>query len=326
MALSCASRVAHGAQRADTDFDHHAAALVLAGHLKLRRGAFVDGWRLHDEAERLANNIGHAFTIAFVLLHRLLSEAMTSNLVSLQRTVRTFAELSEKREIVQWHHVGDLFMLWGAMKAENRIVGVPDLMLIVDRHREGTWQLQTPFFWKLIAEMLIAAGEFILAKELLDEASHLADVSPQNWVKPEDFIGFTRLLQNTEPIQATSRRITGSNSRSCKRASMARNMPNSARRAILGSIMLVMASIRRRVRFSLRSPAALLEVLTNSSCGRSKPSSMSSAVQEAARSQPPLFSAISTARRGLTEVALRSASSRKLPVSGEDAKVWSRRD
>ena len=32
--------------------------------------------------------------------------------------------------------------------------------------------------------MLIEAGECILAKELLDEASHLADVSPQNWVKP----------------------------------------------------------------------------------------------------------------------------------------------
>jgi hypothetical protein len=106
IALSCASRIAHGAQRADTDFDHHAAALVLAGHLKLRRGAFVDGWRLHDEAERLANNIGHAFTTAFVLLHRLLSEAMTSNLASLQRTVRTFAELCEKREIMQWRHIG----------------------------------------------------------------------------------------------------------------------------------------------------------------------------------------------------------------------------
>ncbi|MBV8091022.1 MAG: hypothetical protein JO139_15910 [Alphaproteobacteria bacterium] len=86
---------------------------------------------------------------------------------------------------MQWRHVGELFMRWRAMKAENRMVGVPDLMAIVERHREGTWQLQTPFFWKLIAEMLIAAGEFVLAKELLDEASRLADISPQNWVKPE---------------------------------------------------------------------------------------------------------------------------------------------
>jgi class 3 adenylate cyclase/tetratricopeptide (TPR) repeat protein len=185
MALSFASRIAHGAQRADTDFDHHPAALVLMGHLKLRRAAFVDGWRLHDEAERFANDFGHAFTIAFVLLHRLLSEAMTSNLSSLQRTVRTFAELCEKREIVQWRHIGDLFMLWLAMKAENRIVGASELMTLVERHRNGTWQLQTPFFWKLIAEMLIATGEFLLAKEFLDEASHFADVAPQNWVKPE---------------------------------------------------------------------------------------------------------------------------------------------
>jgi hypothetical protein len=101
MARSFATRMAPGAQHADTDFNHHAAALVLMGHLKLRRGAFVAGWHLHDEAERLANDIGHAFTSAFVLVHRLLSEAMTSNLVSLQRTIRTFAELCEKREIVQ---------------------------------------------------------------------------------------------------------------------------------------------------------------------------------------------------------------------------------
>ena len=110
---------------------------------------------------------------------------MTSNLVSLQRTIRTFTELCEKREIVQWRHIGDLFMRWAAMKAESRIVAVRELTAIVERHREGTWQLQTPYFWKLITEMLIATGEFTLAKELLDEASHLADVAPQNWVKPE---------------------------------------------------------------------------------------------------------------------------------------------
>lgn len=185
LAVSFADRVAHSARRVDADFDHHAAALVLTGHLKLRLAAFADGWRLHDEAEQLANDAGHAFTIAFVLLHRLLSEAMTSNLAPLQRTVRTFAELCEKSEIVQWRHIGDLFMRWAAMKAESRMVAVPELTAIVERHREGTWQLQTPFFWKLIAEMLMAAGEFILAKELLDEAGRLADISPQNWVKPE---------------------------------------------------------------------------------------------------------------------------------------------
>jgi class 3 adenylate cyclase/tetratricopeptide (TPR) repeat protein len=185
MALSAAGRIARGEQRADADFDHHAAALVLTGHLKLRVGAFADGWRLHDEAERLANDMGHAFTIAFVLLHRLLSEAMTANLVSLQRTTRTLAELCERRDIVQWRHIGDLFARWGAMKTENCVVAVSELMAIVERHREGTWQLQTPFFWKLAAEMLIAADEFIFARELLDEASHIADVSPQNWVKPE---------------------------------------------------------------------------------------------------------------------------------------------
>jgi tetratricopeptide (TPR) repeat protein len=185
MALSAAGRMAHGAQRADIDFDHHAAALVLAGHLKLRRGAFTDGWGLHDKSERLANDMGHALTVAFVLLHRLLSEAMTSNLVPLQRTIQAFAELCEQREIVQWRHIGDLFLFWGATKAEDRSVAVPELMAIVERHRKGTWQLQTPFFWKLAAEILIAADEFTLGRELLDEASHIADAAGQNWVKPE---------------------------------------------------------------------------------------------------------------------------------------------
>ena len=91
LALSAAGRISPRGKPADPDFDRHAAGLILAGHLKLRRGAFTDGWRLHDEAERLANEVGHAFTIAFVLLHRLLSEAMTSNLVSLKRTIRAFA-------------------------------------------------------------------------------------------------------------------------------------------------------------------------------------------------------------------------------------------
>ena len=96
-------------------------------------------------------------------------------------------------------------------------------MLIVDRHREGTWQLQTPFFWELIAEMLIAAGEFILAKELLDEASHLADVSPQNWVKP----GLYRVYAALAEHRANSGDFTPDywlKQSPCKRASMARNM------------------------------------------------------------------------------------------------------
>jgi class 3 adenylate cyclase/tetratricopeptide (TPR) repeat protein len=185
MALSAADRIGHRKERGDTDFDHHAATLVLAGHLHLRRASFAEGWRLHDKAERLANDIGDAFTIAFVLLHRLLSEAMTSNLVSLRRTTQSFAELCERREIVQWRHIADLFTRWGAAKTESRSIAVPELMAIVDCHRQGTWQLQTPFFWKLAAEMLIAADEFNFARDLLDEASHLAEVSPQNWVKPE---------------------------------------------------------------------------------------------------------------------------------------------
>jgi hypothetical protein len=45
-----------------------------------RRSGPRKSWRLHDEAERMANEAGHAFTIAFVLLHRMLSEAMTANL------------------------------------------------------------------------------------------------------------------------------------------------------------------------------------------------------------------------------------------------------
>ena len=71
-ALSVASRAAHELH-AEADFDHHAATLVLYGHLKLRRGDFIAGWRLHDEAWHLADRTDRAFTFAFVLLHRLLS-------------------------------------------------------------------------------------------------------------------------------------------------------------------------------------------------------------------------------------------------------------
>ena len=185
-ALSIAGRAAYSEPDPEADFDHHAATL-LYGHLKLRRGDFLAGWRLHDEAWRLADRADHAFafTLAFVLLHRLLSEAMTTNLVSLQKTTRIFAEVCEQRDIVQWRHVGELFERWGAMKATDETVAVAELLEIVSRHREGTWQLQTPFFWKLAAEMLIATDEFTLAEELLSEARQLADATHQNWVKPE---------------------------------------------------------------------------------------------------------------------------------------------
>lgn len=196
MALSAASRITRSRHRIDTDFDHHAAALVLAGHLNLRRGSFAGGWRLHDEAERLANDIGHPFTIAFILLHRLLSEAMTSNLASLQRTSQTFATLCEQREIVQWRHIADLFTRWGAAKAASCTIAVSELMAIIETHRQGTWQLQTPFFWKLAAEILIAVDECILARELLDEASHLSEDAPQNWVKPELYRLYAVLAQH----------------------------------------------------------------------------------------------------------------------------------
>ena len=121
---------------------------------------------------------------------------MTSNLASLQRTTRIFSELCEQRDIVQWRHVGDLFTRWGAMKATNELVVVSEPLVIVARHREGTWQLQTPFFWKLAAEMLIAADEFTLAAELLGEASQLAEASHQNWVKPEFYRLYAMLAEH----------------------------------------------------------------------------------------------------------------------------------
>jgi hypothetical protein len=40
---------------------------------------------LHDKAQRLANDVGHPLAITFVLLHRLLSEAVTSNLAFIRQ-------------------------------------------------------------------------------------------------------------------------------------------------------------------------------------------------------------------------------------------------
>lgn len=197
-ALSIAGRFQRSEPDREANFDHRAATLVLYGHLKLRRGDFIAGWRLHDEAWHLADRTDRAFTFAFVLLHRVLSEAMTSNLVSLQRTTPIFAELCEQRDIVQWRHVGELFKSWGAMKAGGT-VAVAELLEIVARHRDGTWQLQTPFFWKLAAEMLIASGEFTLAEELLREAKQLADATQQNWVKPELYQLYAVLEHGADP-------------------------------------------------------------------------------------------------------------------------------
>jgi hypothetical protein len=62
--------------------------------------------------------------------------------------------------------VGGLFYCQdlGPTRLNGFAAAVQVTRVMVEHHRGGTWQLQTPFFWQLTAEMLIAAGEFILAK------------------------------------------------------------------------------------------------------------------------------------------------------------------
>jgi hypothetical protein len=187
MVLSIAARMAAGEMSALSDFDHHAAALGLYGHLLLRRGDLNSGWRFHDEASRMAKTRDDAFTVAFILLHRLISEVTTSNLESLQDTARTFVDACEKRDILQWRDTGELIALWCDVKT-GRAETVPDeLMARVTRLRKARWQLQFPFCLRLAAEMLILADGFPEARELLDELDRLVDNTKQIWVLPHAY-------------------------------------------------------------------------------------------------------------------------------------------
>jgi class 3 adenylate cyclase/tetratricopeptide (TPR) repeat protein len=191
-ALSLAGRLAAGASAVRADFDHHAAAVATYGHLKLRRGDLVSGWRLHDEASQLAKEKDYAFTVAFVLLHRQISEVMTSNLDSLWHTTRNFAEVCEKRDVVQWRDTGGLFARWGAVKAARDEVDVPELMAMVERLKGAEWQLQLPFCLRVAAEMLIIAGAFPTAGALLDDLAggvHEANLDQATGFPPSWHVG-----------------------------------------------------------------------------------------------------------------------------------------
>jgi hypothetical protein len=181
-ALSVACRMADGELAAISDFDHHAATLGLYGHLKLRRGDLASGWRFHDEASRTARD--DAFTVAFILLHRSISEVMTSNFESFQSAARAFVQVCGKRDVLMWRDTSELIARWGAVKSGGEKLVVPELLAAIARLREARWQLQLPFCLRLAAEMLILAGEFRAAPDLLDELDRLVDATKQIWILP----------------------------------------------------------------------------------------------------------------------------------------------
>jgi class 3 adenylate cyclase len=187
IALSHATSLANAESATETSFDHHARLFATYGHLKLRLGDLPSGWRTHDEAWRLAREQDFAFTVGFVLLHRLISEAITSNLSSLQRTVQTFATLCEERDVAQWRDISELFTRWGAAKGAREEVALPELSAMVARLKQARWQLQLPFCLTLAAEMLILGGAFTAAGDLLDDLDKLVDATKQIWVLPQAY-------------------------------------------------------------------------------------------------------------------------------------------
>jgi class 3 adenylate cyclase/tetratricopeptide (TPR) repeat protein len=184
-ALSHADHLGDRAAAVRVDFDHYAAALTTYGHLKLRLGDLEAGWRLHDEAWRIAKEKDYAFTVAFVLLHQQISEAMTSNLDSFRRSSRIFAEVCEQRDVVQWRDTVELLARWGAAKATREEVAVPELLALIARLKSAEWRLQLPFCLRLAAEMLILAGAFEAAGELLDDTDRLVKSTKQIWITPQ---------------------------------------------------------------------------------------------------------------------------------------------
>jgi tetratricopeptide (TPR) repeat protein len=186
-ALSIVTRMDAGDMSVISDFDHYAAAVALYGHLQLRRGDLVSGWRFHDQARRMAKTRDDAFTVAFILLHQLISEVTTSNFDSLRDTARAFVEVCEKRDILQWRDTGSLIARWCAAKTGQEEVVPMELLEVVARLRAARWQLQLPLCLRLAAEMLTLAGGFDAARELLDELDRLVDATKQIWILPQAY-------------------------------------------------------------------------------------------------------------------------------------------
>jgi class 3 adenylate cyclase/tetratricopeptide (TPR) repeat protein len=186
--LGTALRLAATLQRPDLAYplghDPNITARTYLGGVKLRQGEINEACTLIAEALEEAKRLDHTLTLALVLRHSSIFEALAGNHKKVQTLASALRDLCVERGVRQWRYLGELLFLWasnrlGAAVEKDQIRGA------FERQRETEFRLNIPFNQMLVAEVCFAAGDPEGTIDLLHEALSLAEVTGELWLRPE---------------------------------------------------------------------------------------------------------------------------------------------
>ncbi|MCW2239354.1 hypothetical protein [Azospirillum canadense] len=131
-----------------------------------------------------AKSLDHTLTLALVLRHSSIFEAMIGNHSAAQRLASALRTICVERDVHQWRHLGELMYLWASLGAGER-VGLDGIFDAFERQRQTGFLLNMPFNLMLVADACFAAGDPERSDGLLRQALALAETTGEVWVRPE---------------------------------------------------------------------------------------------------------------------------------------------
>jgi predicted ATPase len=183
-ALKIAAKVADSNLALEFGTDPQITALALYGHVQLSRGLADTGRGVLQKARRAAQSLGHAFTLAYVLRHQLIPEALIADYAAVQDTGGALDAICDQRDIPQWRHIGEFLCCWASIKSGDNSAEIACLLKVLSRHRRSTFQINMPFYMLLAADVALLAGDTKLADDLISEASAMIKGTNEIWVLP----------------------------------------------------------------------------------------------------------------------------------------------
>jgi hypothetical protein len=159
-------------------------ALNLLSGVMLRQGDVAGGRDLMAATIDEATRLDHSLTLAIVLRVALIFRALVGDNEEVRALAPRLRDVCAERDIRQWRHLGDLFELW-ALRRAGDAVELDHILAALERHREGGFRMNMPFYLMLVAEVCFAVGDRVRTDRMLEEALDLARATDEAWVRPE---------------------------------------------------------------------------------------------------------------------------------------------
>ncbi|WP_046863745.1 ATP-binding protein [Microvirga massiliensis] len=164
--------------------DPKITAVAYLGSVKLRLGEVDQARMLVAEAMNQARSLDHVLTLALVLRHSSIFEALIGNYTEVKRLASALKDVCVERDVVQWRHLGELMFLWAAHRM-GEAVELDRVLDALERHRQSGFRLNMPFNLMLAAETCFAMDDPEHSDRLLQEALVLAETTGEVWIRPE---------------------------------------------------------------------------------------------------------------------------------------------